>query len=311
MEDIAADIMMKEEPLPPRRQRRRLVSRAALQRLAADVGARLPVSAYEEEVDDIESFVRDVVAHSVMAGDCTGRKSVGRAQIQYALRVQGAPAPPEVLKLSDTELRRMRRCNPRAPAMTRRPSALSVEIPEASFAKLLSRTSAALDDGDGRRRPVRFSAAARRVLHAAVETRSAQRFKHLRDGGDANNKKDAATTPAVETLLPGVARVLEACGADPRTAAAAAVSFERMCSALESLLDIGGCVTITAAHVSVAMASVGIPVVEEEEDGATKEAAAALGRAVRGRLPDRRFQAGAVALIASSLLAECRSCAPP
>jgi len=273
---------------------RRPVSRAALQRLAADVGARLPAASYEAEADEMEAFVEGVVRQAVRAGACTGRRAVGRAQVQYGLRASGARIPPDVIRLSDTELRRMRRCNVRAPPQTRKPSALSVEIPEASFARLLSKCSArALPPGT---RTIRFSAAARRVLHATAETRAAERM--LAKSARSSTHVEPATRTGV---LPAIARVLEAQGAPPAAAAATAEALECVCSALESLLDIGGCVTVSSAHVAAALESVQLVPVEERSTAST--AIAVLDRAVRGRLPDRRFQGEAPRLLASSLLA--------
>jgi histone H3/H4 len=286
--DEQSAAMEVEEQKPPK-DPRRAVSRAALQRLAADVGARLPTASYEAEADDIEAFVRAVVIQAVRAGTCTGRRAVGRAQVQYGLRAAGFPAPAEVLRLSDAELRRMRRCNVRAPAKTRRASALCVEIPEASFARLLSKSTAAVMPQGAP--TVRFSAAARRVLHAAVEARSAKRF--AADG--APSSADSAS------LLPGVARVLEARGVKAEVATTTSAALERICAALESLLEIGNCVTVSPAHVAAALESV--HVAPRSSDLEAEPVFAALERAVRGRLPDRRFQSGAIRLLAASLLA--------
>lgn len=282
--------------------RRSPVSRASLQRLAADVGARCSASTYASEAEEMEQFVCEVVRHAVRAGACTGRRSVGRAQVQYGLRAVGAPAPIEVARLSDSELRRLRRCNVRAPAQTRKPSALSVEIPEASFARLLYRAAAEVmgeeDNGETKEKhpTIRFSAAARRVLHVTAEVRTAQRLKAASNiDVNISNKEEV-----VCQTLPGVVRVLEAHGAAPAAALALATAFEQVCSSLESLLDIGSCVTVSPAHVGAALQSVQLLAVEEE---APQAAAATLERALRGRLPDRRFHKNAPKLLASSLLA--------
>lgn len=291
--------------------RRSPVSRASLQRLAADVGARCSASTYASEAEEMEQFVCEVVRHAVRAGACTGRRSVGRAQVQYGLRAAGAPAPIEVARLSDSELRRLRRCNVRAPAQTRKPSALSVEIPEASFARLLYRAAAEVmgccsiageeDNGETKEKhpTVRFSAAARRVLHVTAEVRTAQRLKAA-SNVDVNNISNKEETCQTLPPLPGVVRVLEAHGAAPAAALELAAVFEQVCSSLESLLDIGSCVTVSPAHVGAALQSVQLLAVAEE---APQAAVATLERALRGRLPDRRFHKNAPKLLASSLLA--------
>lgn len=280
----------------PPQATRTAVSRAAMQRLAADVGAKCSAAQCVVESEEMERFVGQVVKQAIRAGKCTKRKSVGRAQMQYGLKAAGAPVPPEICRLSDAELRRLRRCNVRAPAQTRKPSALSVEIPEASFARLLVKvTSAESDD------KVRFSAAARRVLHATAEMRAAQRLKN-----QSQNQQEPTTTQPV--LLPGVQRVLESCGATTAAAMNTASIFENVCCALESLLDIGSCVTVTSQHVAAALESVKIPAIDSSElnDDYPAHVITILERALRGRLPDRRFHGDAPKLLAKSLLRAAR-----
>ena len=287
------------------------VSRASLQRLAADVGVRCSASTYTSEAEEMERFVCEVVRHAIRAGACTGRRSVGRAQVQYGLRAAGAPAPVDVARLSDSELRRLRRCNVRAPAQTRKPSALSVEIPEASFARLLYRAAAEVmiagkEDNDEeakeKRTTVRFSAAARRVLHVTAEVRTAQRLKASSSSVDVNvsNKGEVEYRQTLPPPLPGVVRILEAHGASPAAALVLATAFEQVCSSLESLLDIGSCVTVSPAHVEAALQSVQLSAAADDE--APPAAVGTLERALRGRLPDRRFHKNAPKLLASSLL---------
>ena len=150
---------------------------------------------------------------------------------------------------------------------------------------------------------MRFSAAARRVLHATAEVRTARRLKEAAAGGAAEQLLAAPShgPPSAEPLLPGVARVLVGHGAAPDRAAAVAMALERVCSALESLLEIGACVTVSAGHVAAALQTVQLVAVANVL--APTGAVVALEKAVRGRLPDRRFHGDALRVVALSLLA--------
>lgn len=286
--------------------RRSPISRASLRRLAADVGAKLPAAFYEQAAQELEEFVREAVRHALRAGACSGKKAVGRAQVQYGLRSSGSKVPLEVLRLSDMELRRMRRCNLRAPVQTRKASALNVEIPEASFARLLAHI--ALELTPERSKTVRFSAAARRVLHATTETHTAQRLKELCTEQPPQSEQPCEEEQLLAPLLPGVPRILKAQGVPAELAHDTAAMLERVCAALESLLDMGGCVTVSPRHMQAALSAAagGKPApaapTAEELAALPSEAVAALERAVRGRLPDRRFSGDSGRLLAGALL---------
>jgi histone H3/H4 len=257
-----------------------VLPKAALRRLAADVGCKFKAGSYEAVVNDMEHFVHKVVAQACKAGSCARKQGIGRQQVEYGMLASGHILPPELAKLTDADLRRMRRCNTKAPPQTRRPSALSTEISEGTFARVLRRLAL-----EQQGRPVRFSGPARRLLHVACEER--------------------ATKVLTESVLilqpplpPGLRRVLLTSGAtDPEEAM---LAFDRLCLNLDALLSFTASTTVTHKLLLTAMHGAGIP---EVTSGASEAMKLSVQKVLRGQLPDRRLCKNTSEVLAHSISA--------
>lgn len=259
-----------------------IVPKAAMRRLAVDAGIkRCSTVRCDEEAQALVELVGEVVERASSAASATGRKTISREHVEHALRVVGCPLPQEVKKLTDSELRRLHRCNARSPPESRKASALSVEIPEATFGRIVARSL---------KEDARMSAAARRVLHATAEDRATKRFR----GEDQGSPEPSGRT------LPGVARALVAQGVGAQEAQATSESLERLATSLDELTSISRCATVSSAHASEALACAALgsppPVVRNLE-----LVHAVIARALRGRLPDKRFGKGVLPLLCSAL----------
>lgn len=271
--------------------------RAALRRLVADAGVKFSSALCDQEVCELRSFLHRVLVVADRANKCAKRKTVARAQIEHALAVCSCPAPQNVAKLSNAELRRLQRCNLKAHPSIRKQSALSVEIPESTFKRFFN--DIAVQAGYS---SLRVSAAARRVLHVVSELRIIDRLQ--------SGLQIAATTRR-EVSPTSIERVMMMEGASFEEAIRASELFDRLCLSLDRLLSIGKQMTVKVDHVLAALdsersSSLLVAHNENDNNGVSKTFIVAIDRAMRGNLPDRRFQAGATALLARSLKCACR-----
>lgn len=252
--------------------------KAAMRRLAADAGVkRCPAARCDKEARELVELVHAVVKRAVSVAASTGKKSVGRSHVQHALRVTGCPAV-DTMHLSDSELRRMHRCNIKTSPESRKPSALSVEIPEATFRRVIL---SAMEEPQQR---VRFTAAARRVLHATVEARVVRNFK----GDDVPDDRSKSSSSS----CPGVARTF---------GETTAQRLELLVQALDEITSMAGCTTVTVPHARSAL-EVALPSsMANSSSGSCQSSSHVLERAIRGRLPDRRFAQGVLPLLCTAL----------
>lgn len=263
---------------------RPVVSKAAIRRLAHDVGARLGKDAHVAAVVELEAYVHRVLDLAVYAMTFARRKSVDVSHVLFAAEAHG-DVPSELGSATADDLKRLLRCNPLAPASLRKETLRHGEISEASFAKVTKGVAKKCKD------KLRITGGARHLLQLLTEYHLMKSFDR-RGRLTASSEKQSATQHLLAEVY--------GCGA--AEAARLVAVFERLCDRMPSLLAMADVKTVDERLVRAALLP-DQPVLARWAPRAAAPAAAVkiVGRLLRGRAADKRITTGAAAYLAAAL----------
>lgn len=262
---------------------KQIISKAAIRRLAHDVGARLGKDLYQTVLADLQQYVTTMMQHAARAMSFSRRKSISLSHVLFAAGVCGG-VPAGLRQLQAEDLRRLNKCNPQAPPSLRKDVLWRAEISEASFTKVAKQAAKQCHAA------LRITSQARRMLQLLAEYTVMKGF----------DKRGALGRP--EEQNPMVQNMTSVFDCDQATAAALVTIVEEICGRAPELLAMGTVKTIDERLVRTALA----PSRAWAQDWAPPEAfvpsktVKVVERILRGRAADKRVTVGA-----STFLAAC------
>lgn len=266
---------------------RPVVSKAAIRRLAHDVGARLGRDAHLTAIVELESYVQRVLELAISAMTFSRRKSVGVSHVLFAAEANGG-VPQELREATEEDLRRLQRCNPLAPAPLRKETLRHSEISEASFSKLTKSIAKRCQE------KLRLTSGARHLLQLLTEFHVMRSF----------DRRGALVAPpdqrsATERLL------MDIYACDAASASGLVVAFEGLCARMPSLLAMADVKTVDERLVRAALlpdqpwVAAWAPPTDAQPPA---DAAKVMGRLLRGRAADKRITNGAGSFLALAMM---------
>ena len=284
------------------------MSRAAIRRLAHDAGVRLARDTYTEVQNVLIDFLKETLTAAEAAIRFSRRKSMDLPHIRYAVGVMGLELPDELVSISNADLTKLERCDLRAPPEKRKTSALTAEISEASFSRLVRSLT-----------PMRVSARARRLLHLMAEHHMVKVLAHARTEGhrtiradmnlggretsslsSGSTREEAGILDAMEAVLKG--RGIENPSEGARFLTAAFLMVVRQ---IPSLLLLGSTRTVDDRVIQTAV-STSVPYCDEIKSMVSPRRthlSRVVERILRGRVADKRVTLSAIAYLTATL--EC------
>ena len=262
---------------------KQVISKAAIRRLAHDVGARLGKDLYQTVLNDLNVYVTNVMQHAARAMSFSRRKSISLSHIYFAAGICGG-VPASLRELQADDLSRLNKCNPQAPPSLRKDVLWRAEISEASFTKVAKQAAKQCHAS------LRITSQARRMLQLLAEYNVMKGF----------DKRGALGQP--EEQNPMVQNMVSVYACDQATAATLVKIVEEICSRMPELLAMGTVKTIDERLVRTALA----PSRSWAQDWTPPEAfvvgktVKVVERILRGRAADKR-----VTVSASTFLAAC------
>jgi histone H3/H4 len=259
------------------------ISKAAIRRLAHDVGARLGKELYQTTLDEMHAYVAKVTEHAVRAMSFSRRKSISLNHVLFAAGICGG-VPASLRELKAADLGRLNKCNPQAPSSLRKDVLWRAEISEASFAKVAKQAAKQCHAA------LRVTSQARRMLQLLAEYNIMKNF----------DKRGTLTE--LEEPNPMIQNMTSVFGCDLTTAASLVRIVEEICSRAPELLAMGTVKTIDERLIRTALA----PSWSWAQDWVPPDAfvpgktVKLVERILRGRATDKRVTVGA-----STFLAAC------
>ena len=277
----SAPIRMAGVSTPPSSKQH--ISKAAIRRLAHDVGARLGKELYQTTLDEMHAYVAKVTEHAVRAMSFSRRKSISLNHVLFAAGICGG-VPAGLRELKAADLSRLNKCNPQAPSSLRKDVLWRAEISEASFAKVAKQAAKQCHAS------LRVTSEARRMLQLLAEYNIMKNF----------DKR--GTLGQLEEPNPMIQNMMSVFACDLTTAASLVRIVEEICSRAPELLDMGAVKTIDERLIRTALA----PSWSWAQDWVPPDAfvpgktVKLVERIIRGRATDKR-----VTVSASTFLAAC------
>ena len=262
---------------------KQIISKAAIRRLAHDVGARLAKDAHQTALDDLEKYVTNVMQHASGAMSFSRRKSVSLNHILFAAGVCGG-VPASLRALQAEDLKRLSKCNPQAPPALRKDVLWRAEISEASFSKVAKNAAKQCHAS------LRITSQARRMLQLLAEY-------HVMKGFD---KRGTLGKP--EEANPMVQNMMHVFECNDETALVLVNVVQEVCNRAPELLAMGSVKTIDERLIRTALTPTR-PWAQEwrtPENFVEGKTVKVVERILRGRAADKR-----VTVSASTFLAAC------
>lgn len=256
------------------------ISRAAMRRLAHDAEQKFSKESYEGALDELDRFMEAVLNVCRRAAVLTKRTAITRAHVLYAVDSLRLHVPPEIRTLDAKELRKLQRCNPKAPAQQRKRSSLHVEVSETAFRRVTMRSAkAASIDG-------RVSAHARRTLHLVAE-------QHLMAFFAEKVNCPERGRPFIDVLAANAFQAV--CVCTPQVAEDLGAYVAEVLDRVPALLAISGTRTIDSKLLRTACESVcpELQSVGGDLPAPKSELVRVCDRILRGRAADKRIAASA------------------
>jgi hypothetical protein len=267
------------KPVSPKQ----IISKAAIRRLAHDVGARLGKDLYQTVLSDLHVYVTNVMQHAARAMSFSRRKSISLSHVLFAAGICGG-VPASLRELQADDLSRLNKCNPQAPPSLRKDVLWRAEISEASFTKVAKQAAKQCHTS------LRITSQARRMLQLLAEYNVMKSF----------DKRGTLGRP--EEQNPMIQNMVGVFGCDEATATSLVKIVEEICSRAPELLAMGTVKTIDERLVRTALA----PSRSWAQDWTPPEAfvpgktVKVVERILRGRAADKR-----ITVSASTFLAAC------
>ena len=258
------------------------ISKAAIRRLAHDVGARLGRDAHESAVREMESYVERIVRHAMEAMVFSRRKSVSLNHMLFAAGVCGG-VPTDLRNIDPAGLKHLNKCNPQAPPGLRKDVLWRAEISEASFAKVAKAAARQCQAN------LRITSQARRMLQLLAEY-------HIMRGFD---KRGTLSSP--EETNPMVSEMMGVFDCDCDVALSLAGVVQEVCARAPELLAMGAVKTIDERLVRTALAP-SRPWAQDwtpPADFVEAKTVKMVERILRGRAADKRVTTSACAFLAA------------
>lgn len=277
---------MAEEPVgggaPHAVSHRQIISKAAIRRLAHDVGVRLAKDAHQTALEDLEKYVMTVMQHAAGAMSFSRRKSVSLNHILFAAGVCGG-VPASLRSMQAEDLKRLSKCNPQAPPTLRKDVLWRAEISEASFSKVAKRAAKQCHA------TLRITSQARRMLQLLAEY-------HVMKGFDKRGTlgKPEEANPLIQNMM----NVFEC---NQETGGLLADVVQEVCSRIPELLAMGSVKTIDDRLVRTSLAPTR-PWVQDwnpPEKFVECKTVKVVERILRGRAADKRVTVSACTFLAS------------
>jgi histone H3/H4 len=265
---------------PPSKQ---IISKAAIRRLAHDVGARLAKDAHQTALEDLEKYVMKVMQHASGAMSFSRRKSVSLSHVLFAAGVCGG-VPASLRAMQAEDLKRLSKCNPQAPPALRKDVLWRAEISEASFSKVAKNAAKQCHAS------LRITSQARRMLQLLAEYHIMKTF----------DKRGALGKPEEEN--PMSQNMMNVFECSQETAAVLVDVIEEVCNRTPELLAMSSVKTIDERLIRTALAPTR-PWAQEwtpPEGFVEGKTVKVVERILRGRAADKR-----VTISASTFLAAC------
>jgi len=262
---------------------KQIISKAAIRRLAHDVGARLAKDAHQTALEGLEKYVACVMQHAAGAMSYSRRKSVSLNHILFAAGVCGG-VPPSLRSLRAEDLKRLSKCNPQAPPSLRKDVLWRAEISEASFSKV-AKNAAKMCHAS-----LRVTSQARRMLQLLTEYHVMKSF----------DKRGTLGTPEEED--PMVKNMMDVFDCNQATALMLVDVVQEVCNRTPELLAICSVKTIDERLIRTGLTPTR-PWAQEwtpPEGFVNGKTIKVVERILRGRAADKR-----VTVKASTFLAAC------
>ena len=281
-----AAVLQSEAVQESSKKNRQVVSKAAIRRLAHDVGARLSKDAHVAAVVELESYVQRLLELAVSAMTFSRRKSMGVDHILYAAEAHGG-VPLELRGIKNEDLKKLQRCNPQAPASLRKETLCHSEISEASFCKITKTIAKKCKE------KLRLTSSARHFLQLLTEFHIMRSFDRH---GLLSIAKDSRS--ATQRLF------MEVYDCDAPTSMRLLTAFENLSDRIPSLLAMASVKTIDERLIVAALLP-DEPWISEwvapADASPPEDATKILGHLLRGRAPDKRITTGASHFLALAL----------
>ena len=259
-----------------------IVSKAAIRRLAHDVGARLGKDAHATALQGLEAYVARVLQLAASAMAFSRRRSISLHHVLFAAGVCGG-VPAGLRAMTPEDLKRLNKCNPQAPPGLRKDVLSRAEISEASFAKVTKSIAKQSDVN------LRITGQARRMLQLLAEYQVMRGF----------DRRGTLAKPEEETpMVQDMCNLFE-CDAAAATLVTALVLD--VCTRVPQLLALGATKTVddrlirTALASAQTWASTWMP----PPDFVSAKAVKVVERILRGRAADKRVTSGASLFLAA------------
>jgi len=262
---------------------KQIVSKAAIRRLAHDVGARLAKDAHQTALEDLEKYVADVMQHAAGAMSFSRRKSVSLSHILFAAGVCGG-VPSSLRAMQPDDLKRLSKCNPQAPPALRKDVLWRAEISEASFSKVAKHAAKQCHAS------LRITSQARRMLQLLAEYHVMKSF----------DKRGVLGKPEEEN--PMIQNMMNVFACNQDTALVLVNVVEEVCNRAPELLAMGAVKTIDERLIRTGLTPTR-PWANDwtpPEDFVEGKTVKVVERILRGRAADKR-----VTISASTFLAAC------
>lgn len=262
--------------------RRQIISKAAIRRLAHDVGARLAKDAHQTALEDLEKYVMNVMQHAAGAMSFSRRKSVSLNHILFAAGVCGG-VPASLRSMQVDDLKRLSKCNPQAPPTLRKDVLWRAEISEASFSKVAKSAAKQCHAN------LRITSQARRMLQLLAEYHVMKSF----------DKRGTLGKP--EEANPMVQNMMNVFECNQETGGLLVNVVQEVCSRIPELLAMGSVKTIDDRLIRTSLAPTR-PWVHEwnpPENFVDCKTVKVVERILRGRAADKRVTVSACTFLAS------------
>jgi histone H3/H4 len=264
---------------------KQIVSKAAIRRLAHDVGARLGKDAHAAALQELQGYVAKVLRLAANAMAFSRHRSIALNHVLFAAGVCGG-VPASLRQLPPEELRRLNKSNPQAPPALRKDVLWRAEISEASFAKVTKSIAKQCEVS------LRITSQARRMLQLLAEYQLMRSF----------DRRGTLAKPEEEVpMVQDMANVFEC---DQATAQQIVALSQEVCGRTPELLALGAVKTIDERLIRAAL----LPSRGWALDWRPPEAfvsakiAKVVERILRGRAADKRVTISASGFLAAALM---------
>ena len=111
--------------------------KSAIRRLAHDAKAKMSKDTHQIISEEVKLFLARVLSNSAKAAKLANKKRISYPHISFGIDCMHIKLPPELRFAETLDLRKLKKCNYKAPPTQRKANLLHVEIPSSTFRRSL------------------------------------------------------------------------------------------------------------------------------------------------------------------------------